>query len=191
MKSLKYFFLISTIFILFNCNKMKQKINLNVPDYSYKKAGIDQFYYSYESTGNTSIIPLIKPYCMETYNGHTDWSLDTDYGNLENELGGLIKPIGYFHTIDVFIYGYKGQYKSEKIPDFDFPEKWFIINTKDSKLTYFDKEKEFKEELQKLNLPEEWLTPNEVFEQYKNDPVLPWFPDEIKKQLREVKVNKN
>jgi len=26
-----------------------------------------------------------------------------------------------------------------------------------------------------------------VYEQYKQDPVLPWFPEDIKKQLREVK----
>lgn len=188
MKSLKYFFSISTIFILFNCNKMKEKINIKIPDYSYKNAGIDHFYYSYESIGNTSLIPLIKPYFMDTYVGHTDWSLNIK--KEQNELGTAIRPIAYFNVINRYIYGYKTFVKDIEDAEFDSPEKWFIIDTQNNKLTYFEKEIDFKKELKKLNLPEEWLTPNEVFEQYKNDPILPWFPEDIKKQLEEVKAKK-
>jgi len=70
------------------------------------------------------------------------------------------------------------------------PKVYFVINTKDLKITYFEKESDFKSELKKLNLPEEMLTPDAVFEQYKNDPVLSWFPEDIKKQLEEVKKEK-
>ena len=71
-----------------------------------------------------------------------------------------------------------------------FPRIWFIINTETNNVKGFDKESEFKAELKKLNLPEEYLNPEEVFEQYKNDPVLPWFPEDIKKQLEDVKNKK-
>lgn len=51
----------------------------------------------------------------------------------------------------------------------------------------YETEEEFNIELKKLNLPEEYLSPDEVFEKYKEDPVLPWFTEDIKKQLEEIK----
>ena len=47
-----------------------------------------------------------------------------------------------------------------------------------------------KAELKKLNLPEEMLNPDQVYEQFKTDPILPWFPEDIKKQLEEAKNKK-
>ncbi|WP_157444259.1 MULTISPECIES: hypothetical protein [unclassified Chryseobacterium] len=50
---------------------------------------------------------------------------------------------------------------------------------------------DFQAEIKKLNLPETFLNPDEVYEQYKQDPVLPWFPEDIKKQLQEAKAKQN
>lgn len=48
-----------------------------------------------------------------------------------------------------------------------------------------------KQNSKKLNLSEEMLSPDAVYEQYKTDPVLPWFPEkDIKKKLEEVKAQK-
>jgi len=115
------------------------------------------------------------------------WFLDTDLDNLYNEFGGGISPIKKFNVFNQYIYGHKLEFKNENQPDFNIPEKWFIINTQEKQLVYFDKELDFQAELKKLNLPETFLYPDEVYEQYKQDPVLHWFPEDIKKQLQEVK----
>ncbi|WP_262148472.1 hypothetical protein [Chryseobacterium foetidum] len=53
-----------------------------------------------------------------------------------------------------------------------------------------DKESDFQAKLKELNLPETFLNPDEVYEQYKQNPVLLWFPEDIKKQLEEIKKQK-
>lgn len=188
----KLIFLIVIFFTFQNCNKVKNNIKekMHIPDYSYKEAGIDQFYYSYTDLGNTPVFPLIKPFKILKVGNPREWLLDTDLGGIDNELGGNISPLVYFNVVENFIYGYKSEYKDDKIPDFNMPQKWFILNTQDKKLQYFDKESDFKARLKKLNLPETFLSPDEVYEQYKQDPVLPWFPEGIKKQLQEVKAKK-
>lgn len=65
------------------------------------------------------------------------------------------------------------------------------VKVEDSALITFRKESDFKKELKKLNLPEKFLNPEEVYEQYKNDPVLPWFPEKIKKELEKAKTKKS
>ena len=45
-------------------------------------------------------------------------------------------------------------------------------------------------ELKKCNLPEVLLSPDEVYEQFKNNPILPWFPEDVKKHLEEAKIKK-
>lgn len=164
---------------------------MHIPDYSYKNSGIDQFYYLTHEVGNsTSTIPLLKPYTIFKIGSSHEWFLDTDLGNLYNELGGGISPLVNFNVNGNLIYGYKSKLIDEKNSDFNMPEKWFIINTQEKKLTYFDKESDFKIELKKFNLPETFLNPDEIYQQYKNDPVLPWFPEDVKKQLEQVKVRK-
>jgi len=55
-------------------------------------------------------------------------------------------------------------------------------------LVKLDKESDFQAKLKELNLAETFLNPDEVYEQYKQNPILPWFPENIKKQLEDVKV---
>lgn len=131
---------------------------------------------------------MIKPYKLINSGSPKVWGLTTN--DLYNELGNVISPTSFFNVEKTYIYGYKSFEKDEIDVKFNSPEKWFIINTQEKKLVFFEKEKDFKAELKKLNLPEKFLTPDNVFEQYQNDPVLPWFPEEIKKQLEEIKKQK-
>lgn len=97
-----------------------------------------------------------------------------------------------FNIKDIYIFYIYGS-QGKKL-DFDekeeFPRIWFIINSKTKEVRGYEKELDFQAELKKLNLPETFLSPDEVYEQYKQDPVLPWFPEGIKKQLQEVKAKK-
>ncbi len=171
---------------LYSCDKIEKK--MQIPDYSYRNSKIDEFYYINETVGNSQIIPLIKPYDIMKSGSPQEWGLAT-YDTL-NELGNVISPIQMFNVHNIYIYGYKPFEKDDIDSKFNSPETWFILNTVEKKLIFFDKESEFKAELKNLNLPEEMLTPDAVFEQYKNNPVLPWFPEDIKKQLEEVKKQK-
>ena len=184
-KLLKTLLLSFMIVCSLKCNKIKNEMKEHTPDYSYKNAGIDKFYYSNVDPGNINILPLVKPLSMNR--SEYGWFLDTDLDNLYNEFGGGISPIKKFNVFNQYIYGHKLEFKNENQPDFNIPEKWFIINTQEKQLVYFDKELDFQAELKKLNLPETFLYPDEVYEQYKQDPVLHWFPEDIKKQLQEVK----
>ena len=67
------------------------------------------------------------------------------------------------------------------------PEKWFIIDTQSKKVVFFEKESEFTAELKRLSLPEKFLNPDEVYEEFKQDPVLDWFPEDVKNKLETVK----
>jgi len=61
-----------------------------------------------------------------------------------------------------------------------------IIQSK--KIIFFEKESEFTAELKRLNLPEKLLNPDEAYEQFKQDPVLDWFPEDVKNKLEKVKA---
>ncbi|MBP2618928.1 hypothetical protein J2772_004123 [Chryseobacterium jejuense] len=171
------------IICLFSCNKVKEK--MHVPDYSYKDAKIDEFYYVIETDGSSNIIPLIKPFDMIKAGSPQEWQLATY--DLPNELGNVIAPIISINVYQTYMYGYKPFEKDEEDSKFDSPEKWFILNAEDRKLTFFDKELDFKMEIKKLNLPDHLLNPDAVFEEYKDQRILPWFPENIKKQLGKAK----
>ncbi|WP_370900684.1 hypothetical protein [Chryseobacterium gossypii] len=177
---------------LFNCNKVEKMKNKILPDRSYEEAKIDNFYWA-DSGWDYTLIPLIKPYKIQQLQGSEIWMLDANNPSPKieifhgkNTVLSSFDPVESFNVKDGFIYGSQG----EKL-DFDeketFPKIWFIINTKTKEVHGFETEKDFKAELKKLNLPEEFLSPDAVYEQYKKDPALPWFPEDIKKQLEEVK----
>ncbi len=184
---MKYLKPIIILFFLFNlmCCKKWDKSQGEMEDIrTYQNLGVDGFYYLNKNTEDISILPLIKPYClMRIVDGV--WSLDTE--SLENELGGIIDPTQYFGVQNIYIYGYKPYKKGNSGPEFDVPEKWFVINTEKHTLTYFDTKDTFKAELMKLELTEEFLGPDEIYQSFKENPILPWFPEEIKKQMKEAK----
>ncbi len=165
------------------CNGIKNKSQM--PDYSYKNAHIDPFYYSSEDLGDTPVLPLIKPYRLLFFNGKNVWALET--GDVQNELGDMIAPLMKVNVVGEYIIGYKSFEKDNEDPTFNIPEKWFILNTESKQLSFFNTESLFKTALKKINQSEELLNPDTLFEQYKKDPVLPWFPDDVKKQMEVVR----
>ena len=189
----KILFLISCFILILginSCDKVKNKVKqkMHIPDYSYKNAKIDDFYYINKTVGSSEIIPLIKPFNFIKEGSPEKWDLATY--DIFHELGNVISPTSFFNVKNIYIYGYKPFEKDEVDVKFDSPEKWFIINTQEKKIDFFDNESDFKAKLKKLNLSEELLSPDAVYEQYKTDPVLPWFPEDIKKKLEEVKAQK-
>ena len=185
--------LIIFVFCFYGCNKAEKMKNKILPERPYEDAKIDNFYWAVDGW-DYSVIPLIKPFLLIKLQGSEEWELSTGFNKFD-EIS--ISKIDNINVINNYISGHK----ANEIRDFDnrkinIPEYWFIIDTQkgvksDSPaLIKFNKESDFKAELKNLNLPEEMLTPDALFEQYKTDPVLPWFPEEIKKQLEEVKKSK-
>lgn len=190
MKKLSSLIIIIIVFI--SCSKTEKMKNKLFPERLYEKGNIDKFYWA-EGGWDYTILPLIKPYKMQQLQGSKIWMLETHittpkietFHGIDTVLSSL-DPIDLFNVTHIYIYGSQ----AEKL-DFDeknkIPKIWFIINTETRDIKGFELESDFKKELKKLNLPETFLTPDEVYEQYKNDPVLPWFPEDIKQQLEEVK----
>ncbi|MEE6130387.1 hypothetical protein V2E39_23515 [Chryseobacterium arthrosphaerae] len=193
MKKISSIILIMLIFV--SCNKAKKMKDSLFPERPYEKANIDKFYWV-DGYWDYVQIPLVKPYEIQQLQGSKIWMLETHIANPKietfhgtNTVLSSFDPVDTFNVKDIYIYGSQ----AEKL-DFDekntIPKIWFIINTETKDVKGYELESAFKAELKKLNLPETFLNPDEVFEQYKNDPVLPWFPDNIKRQLEEVKARK-
>ena len=172
-------------FCFYGCNKSKEMKEKLFPERPYEAAKIDNFYWA-DVGWDYAMVPLIKPYKLTKLQGKKEWLLNSSIS--KNEIGD-ITPLESFSVNDIYIYGIQNEDLNFDETEMN-PKVYFVINTKDLKITYFEKESDFKSELKKLNLTEEMLTPDAVFEQYKNNPVLPWFPEDIKKQLEEVKKQK-
>ncbi|SUX48333.1 hypothetical protein [Chryseobacterium indoltheticum] len=180
--------LLAIFIVLINCNKTEKMKNKLFPERPYEDAKIDKFYWA-DNGWDYTMIPLIKPFQLIKLQGNDMWQISTGFNKFD-EIS--ISPVDNFNLTSSYIYGYK----IEEIRNFDnrkviVPAFWFIIDlkkgNKEVSLSKFNSEQELNIELKKLNLPETFLNPNEVYEQYKQDPVLPWFPEDIKNQLREVK----
>ena len=191
----KIFIVLISIFTLTNCNKIENKMkNKLIQERPYEDAKIDKFYWVASGWDYTTI-PLIKPYNLQKLQGSDIWTLGTnrkeqkiDIVHGENIVLNIFSPVEYFNIKDIYIYG--EQDITETFDKNTLPKIWFIINMKERDFVFFEKEEDFKSELKKLNLPEEYLNPETVYEQYKQDPILPWFPEDVKKQLEEVKAKK-
>lgn len=189
----KIHLIIILIVSLLSCQKTEKMKDKLFPERPYEDAQIDNFYWA-DSGWDYTTIPLIKPYNLQQLQGSKIWMLDAHNPTPKivsfhgkNIVLNNFDPVDKLSVKDIYIYGRQG-----KKLDFDekekFSEIWFLINTKTKEVKGFEYEKDFKRELKKLNLPEEFLNPDEIYQQYKQDPVLPWFPEEIKKQLEEVKA---
>lgn len=164
---------------LFNCNKiekMKNKIN---PASSYKEAEIDKFYWI-DSESDYEILPLVKPFQLIRLQGNNEWNLVTGFNKFD-EIS--IFNVVNFNIHNMYIYGSYYESTGDK--------KYFIVNYKyltDETKKKFEKDSDYMAELQKLNLPEKFLNPDEMYEEFQQNPILDWFPEDIKKQLNEVKA---
>ena len=189
MKKIIYLLCLMT---LINCNKSKEMKEKLFPERPYETSKIDNFYWV-DSDTEYKYIPLINPYYLKmSSKNNENWTLDTNSKGIRMEFDNnlisvisSIEPISNFNISNDYIYGKRNEYEGSSIPQY-----WYLYNTLEKSLKIFVKESDFKAELKKLNLAEEFLNPDVVFEQYKNDPVLPWFPEDIKKQLEEVKKQK-
>lgn len=184
--------IVGAIFCFFSCQKSEKMKHRLFPERPYEKANIDKFYWSTEGW-DYMVVPLIKPFQLLKLQGSNKWEISTGF-NKSHEVG--VSDITNFNVSKHYIYGYKAPEIHESDSNFNIPEYWFIIDTEkgltieDSALTKFNNKSDFKVAIKKLNLSEEFINPDEIFEQYKNDPVLPWFPEDIKRQLIEVKEKK-
>lgn len=181
----KYLYIIIAC-IAFSCNKTKEKMKnilYHEEPNPFKEAGIDTFYY-YTGENGVSILPLIKPYYFYYTENNCRFGIEGLKSNL-NITMFLIDSIDYFDVFDIYIYGHNN--KDENDPIY-FPERWFIVDTKAQTITFFETEIAFKQAVKELNLPEIWRTPEEVYEQYRYSPELPWFPENINKQLEEIRL---
>ncbi|WP_312079524.1 hypothetical protein [Chryseobacterium sp.] len=174
---------------LFSCQKTEKMKEKLFPEKPYQDAKIDKFYWAINHS-DIDQIPLIKPVFLSQYKGKDEWSIKVSDFNKSEIISNLLNPVLSFNVNNIYIYGFQDDDYFGETNEILFSKKWFIINTQEKQLVYFDKESDFREELKKLNLAEEFLNPNEVYEQYKQNPILPWFPENIKKQLEEVKAKK-
>ena len=168
----------------------------------YKEMGADPFYWD---TGDRDIdrIPLIKPYALVRPKGN-DWMLalpDELYSNWKDEYvdyrtrtfysnNSRTFPISYIYVKNIYIYGFKDVLESEEL---NIPSFYFIIDTEKNQIKTYDtdRQEDFLTELKSLdiilNTTEDWVDPDILFDDFRFDPILPWFPQEIKNQLEEVK----
>lgn len=174
---------------LLSCQKaQKMKKNL-IPDRNYENAMVDKFYWA-DSDNEFKCLPLNYPYKLIMSNeNNQNWTLDSKLkgkrfvfdNNVVTHISS-VEPIVNFNLNQNFIYGERGISKDSEIPKY-----WFLFDISQKNLEIYLNKTIFLSELKKLTLPETFLKPDEIYEQFKEDPVLPWFPQEIKKQLEEVK----
>ncbi|WP_131725581.1 MULTISPECIES: hypothetical protein [unclassified Chryseobacterium] len=188
----KIFLLTLCTVILISCQKTKKMKDKLFPERPYEEANIDKFYWS-DSGWDYTMVPLIKPFQLIKLQGSKDWELSTGF-NRFGEIG--VYNINSFNVNKYYIYGHKASEINESDSNYNIVEYWYIIDLRkgvkieDSALVKLDKESDFQAKLKELNLPETFLNPDEVYEQYKQNPVLLWFPEDIKKQLEEINKQK-
>jgi len=182
MKFLKIVIILGLLINLLGCSKLEKIKNKMNPGSPYKKAGIDRFYWEAEDD-DKHIIPLIKPYYLYKWKGDDEWILNSS----------IISPIADINIKDTYIYGSTDiDYFGDDKNVINNTEFFFIINTKANEIKryYYKREKkQFEEELRKLNLPEKYLEPQNIYWEFERYPDLEWFPEDVKKQLREVKAS--
>mgnify|MGYP007084080046 CR=1 FL=1 len=149
----------------------------------YKEMGVDPFYWDTgDRDRDIDRIPLIKPYALVRPKGN-DWMLalpDELYSNWKDE----------YVDYNIYIYGFKDVLESEEL---NIPSFYFIIDTEKNQIKTYDTDRweDFLTELKSLditlNTAEDWVDPDILFDDFRFDPILPWFPQEIKNQLEEVK----
>ncbi|MCV6629599.1 MAG: hypothetical protein OIF50_07040 [Flavobacteriaceae bacterium] len=161
----------------------------------YKEDGIDPFYWEDNWAGYAKL-PLIKPYYLGTntpykvYNSNEDrWSLRSPkYKNINKGVIG----VSYIGIDNYYIYGHKFRYEIELSGGkTTYSEAYyFVVDTKHDLLHEYKIETLWEQALDSLELRKNFYYPDDIYRSYKMNPVLPWFPEEIKQQLEAVKAKK-
>lgn len=66
---------------------------------------------------------------------------------------------------------------------FKIPERWFVLNAKDSLNYIFLSNVKYKEFLKKNNISGKTYNTEKMHKQFLDTGILPWFPDSVKKKL--------
>lgn len=188
MKFLKIVIILGLLINLLGCSKLEKIKNKMNPGSPYKKAGIDRFYWEAEDD-DKYIIPLTKPLRLIKWKANKDWNLETSIMGWKY---GDIGPVSYIYIKDLYVFGLQDFSYDETGEVIDLSSFFFIINTKTKEINTYDynkEKKQFEEELRKLNLPEKYLEPQNIYWEFERYPDLEWFPEDVKKQLREVKTS--
>lgn len=206
LKLISFFVFLSAI--LAGCSDIINKIKniaYSIDEVAiYKEMGVDPFYWD---TGDRDIdrIPLIKPYTLVRPKGNDNvWKLalpDELYSNWKDEYvdyrtrtfydnNTRTSPISYIYVKNIYIYGFKDVLESKEL---NIPSFYFIIDTEKNQIKTYDTDRQevFLTDLKSLDITldieENWAVPDTLFDDFRFDPILPWFPQEIKNQLEEVK----
>ena len=66
---------------------------------------------------------------------------------------------------------------------FKYPQRWFVINAKDSTRHVFLSKSEYKDFLKENDIEEKTYNTQKMKRQYMETGILPWFPDSLKQKL--------
>ncbi|MCV6629598.1 MAG: hypothetical protein OIF50_07035 [Flavobacteriaceae bacterium] len=159
----------------------------------YKEDGIDPFYWEDNWAGYAKL-PLIKPYYLMTTTPYSVYNANEDDWDIRlegsNTISHGIVAIAYIGASDYYIYGFNEEYEIKWEDGYNKIVKpfYFLVDTKnDLKYTYFEESK-WEQALDSLELPKNFYYPDDIYRSYKMNPVLPWFPEEVKQQLEAVKA---
>ncbi|MDR2237202.1 MAG: hypothetical protein LBE92_13860 [Chryseobacterium sp.] len=191
--------LLIVLLLLLSCNKVENIKHKIVPDNPYLAAKIDKFYWETLSEDH-NVVPLIKPYQLMQVTGSKEWYLPTQSKDSFNFKNGSTVDLYSLTTVTEcnifppYIFGIDEEIISND-PDTDIPfpikpRLYFIINSESNKLEVYEDREQYKDQLKKLRLPNSYSTPDYLFEQFKDNPILPWFPEDVKQQLEEIKSKK-
>ncbi|MBL4560011.1 MAG: hypothetical protein JKX79_03395 [Labilibaculum sp.] len=95
--------------------------------------------------------------------GSPSWTSDSTYKHQEGEIVATI-----LDTVNKVVM---------------VPERWYIINTKDTTYNFFFDKKNYQAELKELKVSAHMYNIDSVYNQFVREGVLPWFPDSIKVAL--------
>ncbi|MCV6630585.1 MAG: hypothetical protein OIF50_12100 [Flavobacteriaceae bacterium] len=162
----------------------------------YKQDHIDSFYWDNNWEGYAKI-PLIKPYYLISnvkyrhQKGDPDeWSLD-DSSSLNTPHG--ITALGVFGVADSYIYGLNNGRIYRSTTDWTktvYDPFYFLIDTKNNLIHKYETRSLWRQALDSLELPKDFHDPDHIYWPFRVNPVLPWFPEEIKQQLKAAKAKR-
>ncbi|PCH69222.1 MAG: hypothetical protein COC06_07915 [Bacteroidales bacterium] len=95
--------------------------------------------------------------------GSPSWTSDSTYKHQEGEIVATI-----LDTVNKVVM---------------VPERWYIINTKDTTYKFFFDKKNYQTELKELKVSAHMYNIDSVYNQFVREGILPWFPDSIKAAL--------
>lgn len=189
-------FLFIIVVVLSSCNtNIKNKIlEALFPENQYQKMGISPFYWE-TVDGNGNVIPLLEPLLLHKNIAEGQWIFYPESNIFYKTKDSIelrtnyLSPIDSFNISDIYIYGVvrEMEYFNKIIPVL-----YFVYDTKMKHILLFEDRNNFMNFLEENRISKELLVPDVIFEKFRKNPVLPWFPENIKIELEKAdeKTNK-